>query len=721
MHPKGVSPLSCGENTNSYKELLKMKKILSILLAMVMIVSSLTVAFVTIAATPTIEENVEKINTQTAYIANAKNADGTTHTTPAYELTKKVDSSVSFGSDENDKVIKAILAEKYPEYSKEPYCNKDGEYNFDAILKNLVGVDSLNAVVKKNADPTIKAGRDAIIATALNASQVMKQKSGRVDGTQATIFECNDIDIVADERVEDSVLAAITANYPNATGLDDTLKYSAKEHNTALNIENLDVKIKNISIKFAFDGEGRIKLLVYSYKLEGSADVYYASPEAMNAKFSLTVESKYNKFDYTDDDINLAELANRINAGTANIVDAKAGYDYSRYSDFTDEYTFTLSTNDLVTSDSLIGSVLIPLFGKVDNILIKVNKNLGTDIHYTKWVCKNAGDGNNPDTCTAKHPHQVWQCTCKDVDGCCACCAGAGCTSTHPCDKSVCSSADCKCGYVTDPECHYQDVSSAIDETNKTLKETLGKIAGLLQKNVGATASTQFANGSTSAVVPSGSNATDKLDARFAVKATELNVYDIDSAEYDEGTNSIIVSLPSQDKESGYDSLAHLTNDYITNEKFVKALNASLIDAVGGLLGSLGVGLDVMDSNLSYDNVQYVVKFKGATPDNIYGTGEIESANLSYTCGAASEGVIGYSFETSATSAVKNVNYSDKKGDANLDGEVTVLDAKLVLKSTIGMATLNKYQENLADMNEDGVVDIIDAKKILKYVVTTTV
>ena len=236
-----------------------MKKILSILLAMVMIVSSLTVAFVTIAATPTIEENVEKINAQTAYIVNAKNADGTTHTTPAYELTKKVDSSVSFGSDENDKVIKAILAEKYPEYSKEPYCNKDGEYSFDAILKNLVGVDNLNAVVKKNADPTIKAGRDAIIATALNASQVKKQKSGRVDGTQATIFECNDIDIVADERVEDSVLAAITANYPNATGLDDTLKYSAKEHNTALNIENLDVKIKNISIKFAFDGDGRIK------------------------------------------------------------------------------------------------------------------------------------------------------------------------------------------------------------------------------------------------------------------------------------------------------------------------------------------------------------------------------------------------------------------------------------------------------------------------------
>lgn len=702
-----------------------MKKILSILLAMVMIVSSITVAFVAFAAAP-IEENVEKINTQTAYIADAKNADGTTHTTPAYELTKKVDSSVSFGSDENDKVIKSILAEKYPEYSQEPYCNKNGEYNFDAILKNLVGVDSLNAVVKKNADPTIKAGRDAIIATVLDASKVKNQKSTRVGSVLATAFEFDDIDIVADERVEDSVLAEVTANYPMVTGLDDTLKFSAKEHETALDIENLDVKVKNISIKFAFDGDGRIKLLVYSYKIEGSADVYYASPESMNAKFSLTVESKYDKFDYTDDDINLTELVNRINAGTANIVNVKAGYDYSRYSDFADEYTFTLSTNDLIASDSLIGGAISAVFAEyVDNIVIKVNKELGTDIHYTKWVCKNANGNNNSDTCTAKHPHQVWQCTCKDVSGCCSCCpAGTGCTSTHPCDKKngTCTSVDCKCGYITDPECHYMDVTSAMDETNTKLNELLGKLADLLQKNVGDTAAAQFANGSTSAVIPSASNATDKLDARFAVKATELNVYDIDSAEYDEGTNSIIVSLPSQNKEVGYDSIAHLTNDYITNEKFVKALNASLVDKVGGLLGSLGVGIDVMSSDLAYEEIQYVVKFKGATPDNIYGTGEIESANLSYVCDAKSEGVVGYNFITVANSSVKNIDYPDyEKGDVNMDTSVSLMDAKLVLRYVAELETLSDYQMLLADMNEDSAVTIVDAKAILEKIASQTV
>ncbi|MDY4910083.1 MAG: hypothetical protein SO149_07775, partial [Candidatus Fimenecus sp.] len=638
-----------------------MKKILSILLAMVMIVSSITVAFVAIAAAP-IEENVEKINTQTAYIADAKNADGTTHTTPAYELTKKVDSSVSFGSDENDKVIKSILAEKYPEYSQEPYCNKNGEYNFDAILKNLVGVDSLNAVVKKNADPTIKAGRDAIIATVLDASKVKNQKSTRVGSVLATAFEFDDIDIVADERVEDSVLAEVTANYPMVTGLDDTLKFSAKEHETALDIENLDVKVKNISIKFAFDGDGRIKLLVYSYKIEGSADVYYASPEAMNAKFSLTVESKYDKFDYTDDDINLTELVNRINAGTANIVNVKAGYDYSRYSDFADEYTFTLSTNDLIASDSLIGGAISAVFAEyVDNIVIKVNKELGTDIHYTKWVCKNANGNNNSDTCTAKHPHQVWQCTCKDVDGCCTCCAGAGCTSTHPCDKKngTCTSVDCKCGYIVDPECKYE--SSAKDNTeliDSTVAKLLTELGKQLDKSIGAAAKDQMKVGSTSAnIAPADQKAAEKLDSRFAAKATQLDVFDIQEAYFDEDTGAIEFTLEDQNADNGYKSLSHLTNDYVTNEKFVEALKLAAIDKLGNTVEQLE-GM-FLNTSLEYTDITCSVKFVGATADNMYGTGEIERINVSYDCTAESEAMISYRLATHMDSTAKNVKYAD--------------------------------------------------------------
>ena len=121
MHPKGVSPLSCGENTNSYKELLKMKKILSILLAMVMIISSITVALIAIADEPaaiTCEDAVAKINEQTAYIANADNGDGTKHNLPGYSFGRSLTSDVTFG--EGKAAVDAVMAACYPEYAEAP-------------------------------------------------------------------------------------------------------------------------------------------------------------------------------------------------------------------------------------------------------------------------------------------------------------------------------------------------------------------------------------------------------------------------------------------------------------------------------------------------------------------------------------------------------------------------------------------------------------------------
>ncbi|MBS7389312.1 MAG: hypothetical protein KIG33_03130, partial [Oscillospiraceae bacterium] len=67
-----------------------MKKILSILLAMVMIVSSITVALIAIADEPetiTAEEAVTKINKATDYVANAGSGDAE-HQLPSYTLFK---------------------------------------------------------------------------------------------------------------------------------------------------------------------------------------------------------------------------------------------------------------------------------------------------------------------------------------------------------------------------------------------------------------------------------------------------------------------------------------------------------------------------------------------------------------------------------------------------------------------------------------------------------
>ena len=738
MHPKGVSPLSSGENTNSYKELLKMKKILSVLLAMVMIVSSITVAFVAFAAAADPADVVEKINAQSAYIANADNGDGTSHKLPGYLFQRSLNSNVIF-SDDNVSNINSVMDACYPEYSADPYHNSDGSYNYDTILENLVGLTAKQAQVKKNSDASLTIGRDALKALNLDAADVV---SATKIGSVYTL-KYADIDLAADEKVEDSVLADISANYPQATGLDNVIMNSVVSHNTALTVENFTLTITNLQIKVTFNTAGRITNLTYSYKLNGRASVTYINPTPFDAVFSLAETTSYSSFAYFNEnnDFDYAELAARVNAGTANMVNTKAGYDYARLSNFNGgenengdhiDYIFGLNTSGLIKSNTILSTALGAILGFVDKIEIRVDEKLGTDIRAKKWVCKNSGSENSNDICTSSKPHQVWQCTCKDVSGCCSCCpAGTGCTSTHPCDKDgACRSADCKCGYVNDPNCGYnmttQDELESMDASLATVFQTLGTT---LSSSMGTAAKKQFAIGTTSANIPVAAKATDKLDARYAVKATELDVFDIQSASFDSATGAITFTLDEQTEANGYKGLSHLTNDYVTNEEFVKALNVSLANSASALTNALKITL--LNSQLSYTDVTCTVKFVGASADNMYGTGEIERINLSYNSTAMSidkqgedfsEPVITYVFSNHVDSTAKNVKYADyEKGDANMDTNVSLMDAKLVLRYVAELETLNDYQMLLADMNEDSAVTIVDAKAILEKIASQTV
>ena len=56
------------------------------------------------------------------------------------------------------------------------------------------------------------------------------------------------------------------------------------------------------------------------------------------------------------------------------------------------------------------------------------------------------------------------------------------------------------------------------------------------------------------------------------------------------------------------------------------------------------------------------------------------------------------------------------KGDANADGKVGIVDAKLVLKYVAQMQTLSDKEYKAADMNNDGNVTVVDAKLILKLI-----
>lgn len=719
-----------------------MKKILSILLAMVMIVSSITVALIAIADEPgklSCEEAVAEVNKMTAYIANADNGDGTKHNLPGYSFGRSLTSNVTFG--EGQVAVDAVMAACYPEYANAPYHTEEG-YDYGKILSNLLGVSAVEPAVnvKKNSDPSLTIGRDALKAFNLDASKV---KGYTYDGDSdfyTLTFAYEDIDIVAGGKVEDSILADVTANYPQATGLDKIIINSLKAHNTGLTADNFDIKITNIEIK-ADIFEGKLDSISISYNLQGTASVTHISPEPFDAVFSLTVNTTYSGMDYFDDanDFDLAVLAKKINEGTAYMVDTKAGYDYARLCSINqvpnekgdamvDDYSFSINSEGAIKDNMILGTVLGAIFNVVDKITIGMDKNLGTNIRTDKWVCKNStseDEETKKDICTANDPHKIWVCTCKDVDGCCTCCpAGTGCTSTHPCDKKngTCTSVDCKCGYIVDPECKYE--SSAKDNTeliDSTVAKLLTELGKQLDKSIGAAAKDQMKVGSTSAnIAPADQKAAEKLDSRFAAKATQLDVFDIQEAYFDEDTGAIEFTLEDQNADNGYKSLSHLTNDYVTNEKFVEALKLAAIDKLGNTVEQLE-GM-FLNTSLEYTDITCSVKFVDATADNMYGTGEIERINVSYDCNAASEAMISYRLSTHTDSTIKNVKYADyEKGDANMDTSVSLMDAKLVLRYVAELETLNDYQMLLADMNEDSAVTIVDAKAILEKIASQTV
>ena len=55
-------------------------------------------------------------------------------------------------------------------------------------------------------------------------------------------------------------------------------------------------------------------------------------------------------------------------------------------------------------------------------------------------------------------------------------------------------------------------------------------------------------------------------------------------------------------------------------------------------------------------------------------------------------------------------------GDVNTDGKISILDAKLLLKSISGADTLDASAKTFADLNGDGHVSILDAKLLLKEI-----
>lgn len=177
-------------------------------------------------------------------------------------------------------------------------------------------------------------------------------------------------------------------------------------------------------------------------------------------------------------------------------------------------------------------------------------------------------------------------------------------------------------------------------------------------------------------------------------------------------------------------------------------------DDLGGLLGELGVSLDVLSVT---DMVSYLQSGKTLTDwiyDNYGDTVEIpESVRamstkdvVLYLLGAAlypqestaatTKGDYVFTPSETQSGTEKTTGQTEKEteskthiiinptdgastkyetGDVNNDGKITAADARLALRCAAGISVLNNSASQAADVNGDGVITAKDARSILRF------
>ncbi|MBR0508453.1 MAG: dockerin type I repeat-containing protein [Clostridia bacterium] len=74
-------------------------------------------------------------------------------------------------------------------------------------------------------------------------------------------------------------------------------------------------------------------------------------------------------------------------------------------------------------------------------------------------------------------------------------------------------------------------------------------------------------------------------------------------------------------------------------------------------------------------------------------------------------------FENASFAKPQMIRVNILRGDANLDGKVTAADAAIVLRTLVGLSSMNEPMRDAADVNGDGTVTAADAAFILRIVV----
>lgn len=691
-----------------------MKKLLSVLLSVAMIISCMAICFNSFAAVD--QEIIDKFNEATKNAASEfEKEDGTMNYASGYAF-EQVISSVSgeITGDEMQNNLPMLLKDKYPEYPDDGMengkdKNPDDCYNYvnmgddsNPIMVPMLNVPAITKIASGVEEygytrvAKFSNGADTIGDYALKAAEVTADMLTDIEdeGAGAYTFYFNDVDIAADELVSESGIAAVMNKYPNLDGFDDQIKDRAAERGTGIKFQEFQIKITNLKMRVVFDGDN-LQEIVMEYRIDVPQVTFKFSGETINYNGFVDVKTSYKEFDnYNENsgEMNLSELVKAINEGTAYAVDSKAGYDYSRTAQYpmgaTDYAHFSInltgdalkqnidpsSTIGMVLSGLEIGDLInAPLNIGVTNILITLDDVAGIKLEAL-------GD--------------TWICNCAD----CPECEEDSCTADHPCTCTGC-------------HCHYE-----LLDAEDLFGKALAKVSERLQDSVRSGVQNAFEFGVNGATVPAGKDGSAYIGDK-AFKATNLNVNDIEMANVNPD-GSIMFTMPTQVNPDENSSLAHLTDDYASAGEMMDALSVGFLDTLG--VDPFEPNEDGSNSGVTYMNIMVTVKFEEADADNPYGNGKIESLNTFYYCMTSlsiGDGIISGDFGAQVSSNYDDFNYKDyEKGDADVSGRVSIIDAKLVLKHIVGTDTLSTLGFELADMNDDGDIKLGDAKAILKKI-----
>lgn len=796
-----------------------MKKLLSVLLSVLMIVGCLSVGFSAFAeeAEPTeAEALINKINEAIVAATTEdydENGNITRHTAGYWYGRNLQTMEVEVDGDAKN-YLGTLLKSQYPEYSAftvEVPLDEEGHTrsypNFSAIgtyilsgkLENAGPIDSTNAETlfdsfneATSLDKQVRKNTDAYETLdpedVLREFEIDPETVEAIDEEDENTLVFKDIDIVAGDKVADSVIPVIASVYPDLTGVSKGIIKKAGD--AGLKMENYVLKYTNIKLAAQFD-EDKLMGLSLTYDIIASADMSFNGQAMTLTAASENNKVEYYNFEYFDEgnEFDYAELVRMINEGTAKAVDSRTGYEYTRSADTDNNQAIKLDLTG-ETYEALSGlsdSAQQGIFGVIDQVTVAIDNMAGTSITKYEWVC----DGENCPVC-ANNPVDTdgKLIPCKEGDHSSEVtkkwvCQGNNCPvcNQHQDDNGniiECENNDwmeayvretyfwfddeqvaeevasmkerCTCGEEDAPACTCShriaphklsvEVMGKTYDINMLLDKGITAITGKLNDTQKDSLTKLMELGTYHATVPESKNPDEYIESKYALKATSLTVNDLDpdandpyEVIFEDGVISFYI--PYQENP-GYDSaLAHLTDDFVTGDDFKAATAEALTQRIDGdVINNLSSGI-VYSGNESaepddpqpdvtnaYTPIKVQVAFKGATEDNIYGNGDIEKLIINYTCyyeyGLAAANFLKIAEATYSSHMDSTYLVGDKpeyeKGDTDLSGRVSIIDAKLVLKYIVGTEELNEIQQEIADMDNDGVLTTKDAKMILQKI-----